>query len=185
VIIERHIVRHVVEHQRRAGLDGFACERDGGERLNIKLDGFGGLLGLDRGLRHHAGDRVTSEPHLVDGKRRPRRLLHRGAVAVLQRRHAFKRAVPGGLQIGARIDREHARHRQRRRGIDALEHAMGMARAHDRRIGLTRKAHVVGIAAVALHQDRVLGAQYRLADAELLHRPGIGIVLNIHDNSLK
>ncbi len=181
MIVERDVVGHVVEELRRAGLHRLARLGDRGEGLDVEHDRFRGLLRLDRGLGDHAGDGVADEADLVDRERRAERLLHRRAVAVLERRHAFEPAIAGGLQVGAGIDREHAGHRARGRSVDALEHAMGMARPHDRRIGLAGKAQVVGVAALAAHELGVLGARHRLPDAELLHRPCACIILNIHD----
>ena len=120
MIVERDVVGDVVEQLRRAGLDRLARPRDGGQRLDVEHDRFGRLLGLDRGLRDHAGDGVADETDLVDRERRPRRLLHRSAVAVLERRHAFEAAVAGRLQVGAGIDREHAGHCLRGGGVDPL-----------------------------------------------------------------
>ena len=45
---------------------------------------------------------------------------------------------------------------------------MGVAAAHDHRIGLAGQADIVGVLPLAAHQDRVLGARHRLADAEFL-----------------
>ena len=181
VVVERHVAGDVVEQLRRAGLDRLAGAGDGGQRLDVEHDGLGGFLGLDRGLGDHAGDGVADETDLVDGERRPRRLLHGGAVAVLERRHAFEAAIAGGLQVRPGIDGEHAGHLQRGGGIDALEHPVGMARPHDHRIGLAGKDQVIGIMPLAAHQLRVLGARHRLADAEFLQSPRAGIILNIHD----
>ena len=167
------------------GLTRLARQRDGGQRVYVEFDRFRGFLGLHCGHGHHAGHRIADEPHLVGGECRPRRLVHRRAVAVLQRGEAFQRAVAGCAEVCAGIDREHPGHCQRRRGVDALDHPVGMARPHHRRIGLTGQVHIVGIAAAALHQHRVLGARDRLADSEFLHGPGIRIILNIHENSLK
>ena len=50
--------------------------------------------------------------------------------------------------------------------------AVAVAAAHQHRIGLTRQIDVVGVAALALHQDRVLGAPHRLADAVLVQIEG-------------
>jgi hypothetical protein len=43
---------------------------------------------------------------------------------------------------------------------------MRFAAAHDHRVGLSRTADVVGVAACAAHQRRILAARDRLADAE-------------------
>ena len=168
VEIERDIVRHRIEQQRRARLDRVGGLEHRGERLDIEHDGLGRVLGLGDGLRNHAGDRIADIAHLVGGQRRPRRVADRRAVAVLERQVAFERAVAG--QIGGGIDRQHARHRLGGGGVDAADDAMGNAAAHHHRIGLAGPADVVGVAAFAAHQRGVLAAPDRLADAEFGQR---------------
>ena len=56
-------------------------------------------------------------------------------------------------------------------GVDAVDDAMRVGRAHDHRISLAGQGDVVGIAAMALDQRGVLGARHRLADAELGQGP--------------
>jgi hypothetical protein len=167
------------------GLTASLASVTAGSGSIVEVDRFRRFLGLHRGRGDHAGHRIADEPDLVGRERRPRRLVHRRAVAILQRGETFQRAVTGGRKFRAGIDREHPRHRQRRRSADALDHPVGMAGPYDRRIGLAGKVHIVGIAALALHQNGVLGARNRLADTEFLHGPGIRIILNIHENSLK
>jgi hypothetical protein len=43
--------------------------------------------------------------------------------------------------------------------------------AHHHGVGLPRQVDVVGVAARAAHQGRILGAPHRLTDAELLQGP--------------
>ena len=98
---------------------------------------------------------------------------------LLNAHDAFERAVVG--EIGAGIDPEHARHGARGRGVDALDHAMRDAAAHDHRIGLAGELDVVGVAALAAHQHRILGARHRLADAEFHQGEALRVVLHIHE----
>ena len=83
VIIERDVVRHLVEHQRRAGLDRFGRLEHDGQRLDIERHSFGRIFGLRDGFRDHAGNRIADEAHFVAGKCRPRRVADRRSVAVL------------------------------------------------------------------------------------------------------
>src|SRR5690242_963098 len=55
-----------------------------------------------------------------------------------------------------------------------------MPAAHEHRVGLPRHVEVVGVAALPLHQDRILGAAYRLADAVFVEIEGVRTVLDIH-----
>ena len=64
-IVERDVAGHVVIELRRAGLGGFARLGDGGQGLDIDLDGFGGILRLRQRLGDHDRDRIADEAHLV------------------------------------------------------------------------------------------------------------------------
>ena len=109
VIIERDIVRHGIEDQRRAGLHRIGGLEHDRQRLDVDRDRLGGILGLRNGFRDDAGDRIADEAHLVAGERRSRRVTDRRSVAVLQRQIAFE--WPVGRQVGRGVDAEHARHR--------------------------------------------------------------------------
>jgi hypothetical protein len=141
------------------------------QRHDIELDGFGGVARLRRRLGDDEGDGVADEAHLVEGEREPQRLVHRRAVAVLERDIALERAVAGGREVLAGEHAEHAGQRPRGGRVDAADDAVGVAAAHHHGIGLPGNVEVVGIAAVALHQARVLGAAHRLPDGEFLQRP--------------
>ena len=156
---------------------------DGRQRLDVDLDRFGRVLRLQQRLGDHAGDRVADEAHLVGRHCRPRRLLHLAAVAVLERHDAFERAVAGRGEIRAGVDAEHARHGARRRGVDLADDPVGMAAAHHHRMGLPRRADVVGEAAFPAHELGVLAALHRLADGEFGDRPAVRVALKIHSGS--
>ena len=72
-----------------------------GQRLDVERHRFGGVLGLRDGFRHHAGDRIADEAHLVGRQRRARRIADRRAVAALERQIAFEPAIAG--EVGAGI----------------------------------------------------------------------------------
>ncbi len=179
MIVERDVARRLLVDERRARSRRLLGAHHRGQRIDIDLDRLGGVLGRERGLGDDAGDGIADEAHLVARQRRPRRLLHRRAVPVLERHDAFERAVLG--EIGAGIDREHARHRARDRGVNALDHAMRDAAADHHRIGLAGELDVVGVAALAAHERGVLAARHRLADAELHHGEIVRVVLQIHE----
>jgi hypothetical protein len=94
------------------------------------------------------------------------RHLHRRAVTVGHRDQGLERTVARRIQVDAGPYAQHARHRLRLFGVDALQHAVRHLAAHHHRIGLVRQIEVVGIAALALEQRRVFLARHRLADAE-------------------
>ncbi len=138
VIVERDIVGHVVEQLRRAGLDR--------RRWRVVTAGSGSMSSDDRfGRVLRLRSRVSAITQAT-GSPTKRTLstasAGRGGLFIgvpsrfLSGGTHLSAAIAGRLQVGPGIDGEHARHRARRRGVDAPEHAMGMARPHDRRIGL-------------------------------------------------
>ena len=181
VIVERDIVRHVIPDLRRAGFRRVARGHHRRQRLDVERDRFGRVLGLRDRLGDHAGDRVADVTHFVAGERRPRRIADRRAIAALERQIAFEPAIGG--KIGRGQDREHARHGLGGGGVDAADDAMRVAAAHHHRIGLARPVDVVGVAALAAHQRRILGAQHGLADAEFHQRKRVFGGLIVHAGS--
>ena len=98
------------------------------------IDRFGGILRRQHRLGDDESDRIADVAHLVGRQRLAQRLLHRRAVAIVERHDAFERAV--ALQIGAGIDAEHARHFARGFDVDGANDAVGVLAAHHHRIGL-------------------------------------------------
>ena len=168
VIVERNVARNVVVQQRRARARGVFQADDGGERIDIDLDGFGRILGGEHGLGDHASDGIADVAHLVLGERAAPRLFQRRAVTAFERHIAFQRAV--ALEIRGGIDREHSRHFPGRLGIDGAEHAVRVAAAHHHGVGLAGKADIIGIAAVTPKQHRIFDARHRLAHGKFLDR---------------
>ena len=183
VIVEREIARHVIPDLRCAGFRRVARRHHRRQRLDVERDRFGRVLGLRDRLGDHAGDRVADVTHLVAAQRRPRRIADRRAIATLERQIAFEPAIGG--KIGRGQDREHARHGLGGGGIDAADDAMRVAAAHHHRIGLARPVDVVGVAAFAAHQRRILGAQHGLADAEFHQRKRVFGGLIVHAGLLQ
>jgi hypothetical protein len=83
----------------------------------------------------------------IDGDRRPRRQIHRTAVAFLVRCHRRQRAerVRGIIRAGEHgVD---AGHLSRRAHVDATDVGVRMRRTHDGRIKLIGEFQIVEIAA--------------------------------------
>src|SRR6185437_14848190 len=114
-------------------------------------------------------DRIADMAHFVRREQRTAGIEEIRAVAVLQRRDAFDAAEPGGLNIGAGIDREHAGQALCRGRVDTVDLRMRMRRAQEGRIGLAARALVIDIAAGASDEAHILAATHRLADSELTH----------------
>jgi len=178
VIVQCDVVRRFIIKKRGLGACGLLRSHHRGQGIDLDLDCLGGVFCLQQCLGDNKGDGIADETHFVGRQRRPRRLLHGRAVAVLERHDAFERAVTG--EIGAGIDPEHARHIARRRRVDAFDHAMGNAAADHHCVGFARELDVVGIAAPSPHQDRIFAARHRLPDPEFHHRKGLRIGLQIH-----
>ena len=81
------------------------------------------------------------------------------------------------------VDRQHARHGACRRGVDAFQDPVRDAAAHHHGIGLAREVDVVGIAAAAAQESRILHARHGLADTEF-HQGELGVVVRVHGNLL-
>ena len=189
--IERNVSRHVVIKKRSAFAHCFAGRHHGGQWIDVDLDRFGRVLGRKHRLGDDAGDRIADIAHLVFGERAAPRLFQRRAVAALERHIAFERAV--ALEVSRGIDREHARHLAGRIGVDGADHPMSVAASHHHRISLAGQADIVGVAAVAAQQHRILDARHRLPDGKFLDRQlprgqsfigAFGRLIQIHDRAI-
>ena len=165
--VEGHVAGRLVVELRRAFGDGVLKLHHGRQRLDVEHNGFGGIAGRGRCLGDDKGDRIADIAHPVDGQGRPRRLPHRRAVPVLAREPARQEAVPGRHDIPPGHNSENAGHRHRRLAVDAAEDAVGVGAADEDAVSLARHGEIVGVAALAAHEGRVLVAGHRLADAEL------------------
>ena len=166
--IERDIVGNVIIELGRAGLCGLGGVGHGRQRLDIDLDGFGGITRLCQRLRDHERHGITDKADLVDCKRHAVGLQQRRAVAVPQRKAANERLVVGAGQIGSRPHPKHAGHHLGGCRIDPLDDPMGMAGADNPGIGLARQREIVGILALAAHERVVFLAADGLSDAMFL-----------------
>ena len=105
----------------------------------------------------------------IDGDRRPRRQIHRAAVAFLVRRHRGQGAERVGGIIRAGEHGMDAGHLSRRARIDAADVGMRVRRTHDGRIKLIGEFQIVEIAAEPAQQARILAPQHRLSDGKFAH----------------
>ena len=125
----------VLMQQRRAGLGGVGRKGHARQRLVVDRDALGAVLGGGNRLRHHDRERLADKARLVVRQREVRRGERRRAVGVDQR--DFRRMPREGLDRGSAScrpqasppgeDRDHARHRQRRRLVDRADHARARA----------------------------------------------------------
>src|SRR5690606_29868035 len=107
--------------------------------------------------------------HPVDGERMPWHDLLGRTVDVLHRRPARDRPHARGLEVGAGVGSEDARHPGGFGRVDAADDGMSVRRADEDGVSLAGKRNIVGILAGAAHEPLVLGAAHGLADAELTH----------------
>ena len=82
-----------------------------------------------------------------------------------------ERAVLGLRHVGLRVDREHARHRGRRRGVDRDDPARRVRAAQDLAVEHPGQPHVVGVRRLAGDLLVRVGARQRLAHDAVLGRP--------------
>ena len=166
-------VGDVVIEPRRAGRDRGRGRRHRLERLVVHHDALGRILGGGDALGHHHHHLLADVAHPVGRQQHLRRVAVLGAVAVLQRdigrrlhrergvRHGVK-AV--GCNVGAGQHRQHAGHGARRRRVDRDDARVRVRRAHEHRIGLTRQAQIIAVAAGAAEQAQVFLASERFSD---------------------
>jgi len=101
-------------------------------------------------------------------ERRPGRGEGGRAVASLARCVGRQVAEAVGGQVLARQHRDDAAGVQRGGGGDGPDPGVGVGRPHDDGVGLAWQGHVVGIAAEAAQQARVLQTAHGLSHGELL-----------------
>ena len=166
--IQCDIVGDVIVELRRAGFGRFRRIGHRRQRLDVDLDGLGGVAGLRQRIGHDKGDGIADIAHLVRHQRHAVGLQQRRAVAALQRQSADERLVAGRYEIGAGPHAEHARHPLGRGNVDALDDAVGVAGTHHPGIGLLRQAEIVGVLALAADQRVIFLAADGLADAIFL-----------------
>ena len=164
----------VVVQQRRAFGIGVLRRGHRRQRLDIHHDRFGGQFRDRDRLRHHRGDGIADEAHLIRGEHRPRRFAHRAAVGVGHVGGTGERADTGGGEVVVGVNAEHAGHGARLGGIDAAQDAVRVAAAQHHQVGLAVEIYVVGVLALATQEYRILVARHRLPDREAFLVPDVG-----------
>ncbi len=89
------------------------------ERGDVDLDRFGGVLGLRRTAGHDDGHDLAREVDLVNGDRD----MPRGR-DIRSHRSAARDGRLLGVEVGAGVDGDDARHLLGRRHVDALDRAV-------------------------------------------------------------
>ena len=129
-----------------------------GQSLDLDRHQIGGVLGGIGIGRENDGDRLADIAHAAGGEDRlPVRIeAFDAGEAEIDRRNAG--------DIGRRPDRDDARRRARRAGIDRHDAAMRMRGAHHAHVQLMRERDVRGEAALAGDQRPILKTRHRTAD---------------------
>jgi hypothetical protein len=161
------VVGRTVPQHRRAGLQG--ADRVDVDRQVLGLDEDG--VGRSPRRQARRGDdghhRLADIAHAFVRQRALGRRGHRLAVGAHEGRRGGNGLDAGGDEVGTGVDRHHARRSACTVDVDGDNAAMGHRAAHESQEQFARGRHVVGVAALALHQGRVLDAAHGLAAAEL------------------
>ena len=177
--VERDVVRDIGPHQRRAGIGRSGDIGDGRLDGVIDRDQFSGVA---RGLRRFGDDerhRIADVPHRTVRQCRMRRARHVGSVAILHWRGAGHRCDTVGIQVGSGIDRLHPGDRSCRGRVDRTELRRGVRAAQHDAVQHARQDDIVGVAAAARQQARILHTTDGLGEAEPGHGsclPGSSVV---------
>ena len=166
--VEADIVRRIGPDQLLPVLHGFEQVDDRIDDLVFDADRLGAVCRRLRRARNHEGDRVADMAHHAVGQHRMRRVLPRRAVAVGQLHRAGHRADAVGREVARRVGRHHARERQRRGDIDRDDPRRRVRAAQHDAMKRTGPGRVVGVAAGAAKQARILDPS-RPCVSELFH----------------
>ncbi len=147
--------------QRRLGID------DRRQRVDVDLDRIGRVLGLGQVLGDHDGKRLAHMADPIGGEGVARRNDQGRAVAALERHGTAEDAVARGLQIGAGVDGDDARHAPGLLDVEEADDAMAHIGSPHPGDECLIRGEIVGITAVSLDEARILLARDRLTDAEL------------------
>ncbi len=142
------------EQQRRVGSEPGGGRHHDGQRVVVDDHLLGGVVGLRLRLGDDGGDDVTDEAHAFAGEDRAVEVgrHHREA---LHRRHP---EVVAGV-----VHRDDARHRFGVADVDRGDRAVGDRRADERHVQHARLDEVVDVLAVAGEQRRILQSQHLVA----------------------
>ena len=156
--VEGEVGGDLVPHQRRAGLQRRRDARHDRQGRVLDLDCLGAVAGEIGGLGHDHRHPVADVADPLDGQRPARRIGARRAVRVLDLARARHRPIPGGAVIGPGQHRENSRQRRRRLRSKALDAGVGVGRAQDVGMDLTRQRQIVDVVPAAAEKSIVLAA---------------------------
>ena len=159
VDVVRVLALLVVPDHRRVRLERLLRRRHRVERLVVDHDQLEGVLGRVGVLRHHGGDLLALEAHLVRGEH--------------GLRVAGERGHPGEPVLGHQLARDHghdARQRRRRGGVDGGDPGVREGGAQQLEVEHAGQRHVVDVVAAAADEARVLLALDGVADPADLGR---------------
>ena len=169
----QHIARGLGTDLGRAGCDGVGGVADGWQRVNFNHHRIGRRpRAITRG-GHHGDDGLAHEAHEVHRQRTLDGRAHGLAVGTLEAGCSGYGQHAGRFQIGTGVDAQHAGHGGGACGVDADDAAVRAGRTHEAHVDGAGGRHVVGVAALALHQGRVFNAAHRLAAAEARRHAGV------------
>ncbi|MDT4839887.1 hypothetical protein FQZ97_736910 [compost metagenome] len=167
--------RFVVQRGAAGLLRGIGHAHQGRQHVVVDHHGFGRILGLLDRLGHHHGHVVAHVAHLLDRQDRVHRLLHGGAVGVVDEPAAGQPAHLS-FDVLAAEDADHAGHLRGLGDVDRLDDGVGVRRAHEDRMALVGQRDVVGVVARAGQEAIVFLAPQGLADVRQ-----VGEVGSTHD----
>ena len=151
-------------HERCAGFDGFAQIADRRENFILDRDGLGCCFGGEAVFGHDRRDDVADVAHLVGGKGRAWRAVHRPPVAERHRVHDRQFAMTGAHPIRGRQRQQDTGKLPGGINGDAANVGMRVRAAHERAPGRAWQRHVVDKAAVAADEMHIFAAAQRLPD---------------------
>ena len=177
---ETDIVGAILPHARRAGYGRRGGRGDAGQGLVIDMDQLSGIKRLRHGLGHREGHAVAEPAHAVFRQDRIARLVLRRAVAPLEAARNGQIVEAGGFHIRRSEHRQHAGRGFGRRGVERLDPGVRMRRAQHHAMHQAGQLDVVGIAAAALDQPRILETRHALTDCEFAHGNVLPVDLRNH-----
>ena len=163
----------VVQRWRAIGEGGDGVDDQRPHRV-VHRHGVSTVLRRRRRRRDDDRDGLADVTHPIRRQRIPRRLREWRPVAASDAAaplgdEGWDRPDAIGHEIAPGVHAEHARDPARRRRIDRHHVGVGVRRAHERRVGLTLRVDVVGVAALTGQETNVLAPLDRRADAEAGH----------------
>ena len=137
---------------------------DRGQGLVIDLDQISAVLGCIARLGNDHGDRVAHEAHDIGSQWQSRRRDDRRTIGPLVKMHEGHTGQAVGDHVGAGENGDHAGRTARVAGIDRADSRVGMRRAHEPCVRLTRYRKIVSEATLTAEQTIVFQPAQRLAD---------------------